>query len=101
GRVRRDVFQLVLADQHRRGFEMDAFVFDAHYDHPPRMLPADRQAQRQRADQAVDGGPYFAAIGADLLDARPVVARVAEIVPAHFVDADREHRLEAGVDAVV
>jgi hypothetical protein len=41
------VFESVLADQHRRGFQMDALVLDAHDDDPPGMLPADRPGQRQ------------------------------------------------------
>ena len=100
GGVRPDVLQLMLADQHRRGFEVDALVFDAHQDDPERVVPADRQGQRLRADQAVDGGACRPAVFAHRGDGRPVVAGVVEVVPAHFVDADGEHRFVAGVDAL-
>jgi len=48
------VVEGVLADQHRRGFEVDAFVLDAHDDRPPGILPANRQRQWCRVDAVVD-----------------------------------------------
>ena len=33
----------MLADQHRRGLQVDSLVLDAHHAHPERAFPADRQ----------------------------------------------------------
>lgn len=65
------------------------------------MLPADRQGERQAADQLVDQRTHGVAVGAHLVDTRPVVTAFAEVVPAHFVDTDGEHRFETGVDALL
>ena len=98
-RMRLHVAQLMLADEHRRGLQVDALVLDAHHDDPPRVIPADRQLQRQRLYQPADRRTHLLAVVLHRGDAGPVVARVVEIVPAHFVDADGEHRLERRIDA--
>ncbi|MPM48295.1 hypothetical protein SDC9_95019 [bioreactor metagenome] len=100
GWMRLHVLPVVLADQHRRGFEMDALVLDAHQDGPERIFPADWQAQWMGADDAIHDRPYLAAIGADFGDARPVVAGVVEIIPAHLIDPDREHRFQSWIETL-
>ena len=79
---------------------MDALVLDAHDDGPPRVVPVHRQLQRRLADDAVDHGTDAVTVGAHLGGGRPVVVRLVEVIPAHLVDAHREHRLEARVDAL-
>ena len=100
GGVWLDVLQVMLANQHRGGFEVDALVLDAHQDDPERVFPADGQGQGLRADQVVDSCARRPPVIAHSSDARPVVTGVVEVVPAHFIDADGEHRFVAGVDAL-
>ena len=78
---------------------MDALVFDTHHDCPPRVVPVDRQGQRFCANYAVDRSTHLIAIGFYLRHRRPVVVGVVEVVPAHFINADGEHRLKTRVDA--
>ena len=101
GRMRLRVLQRMLAHQHRRGLEVNALVLDAHQHRPERALPANRQGERGVADDAVDQRPHPPPVVGDLGHRRPVVAGVVEVVPAHFVDANGEHRLEARVEALV
>ena len=79
---------------------MDALMLDAHQYGPPGMLPGDRQGQGQGGDERVHGRAHLAAIGTDFLHPRPVVMSLAQIVPAHLVHADGEHRLETRMDAL-
>jgi len=46
------------------------------------------------------GRAHGVAIGFDLIDAWPVVASFAEIIPAHLIDPDGEHRLQFRIDAL-
>ena len=101
GGMRLDVLQRVLAHQHRRGLEVDTLVLDAHHHRPERILPADRQREGRLADHAVDHRAHLVAVGGDLGHGGPVVARVVEVVPAHLVHADREHRFQARIDALL
>jgi len=96
--MRPHIVEAVLTNQDRRGFEVNPLVLDAHHDHPPRVLPIDRQGQRRIADDRVDRGAHPVAIGLDLGDGRPVVIRLVEVVPTHFIDPDGEHRLEPRID---
>ena len=80
---------------------MDEFVLDPHQDDPPRIVPGNRQAQRYCPDQPVDRNAHGLAIAAHFIDARPVVAHVVQVVPAHFIDTDGEHRFEARIDALL
>ena len=70
-----------LAENRRRGLQMDPFVFDPHQNHPRRRILADRQLQRHRADEGVDAAADLAPVGANGSDARPVVVGSIEIVP--------------------
>ena len=92
------MFQRQLADQHRRGLEMDAGVLDTHQDGPGRAAPGDRQRQGEGGDDRVDHVADLAPEVLRLGHARPVVMGLVEVVPRHLVDPDREHRFEAGVD---
>ena len=101
GRMRLDVLERVLADQHRRGFQVDSFVLDAHQDDPPRVAPGDREGQRLAADQLLNRRSNRLAIGPDLVHTRPLVTALVEIIPTHFVDTDGKHRFETRVDALL
>ena len=100
GRMRFHIFQRVLAYQHRGRFQMDALMFDAHQYRPPRMVPVDRQRERDCCNQPVDNFAHPVAVFAHFVDTRPVVMGFVEVVPAHFIDTHREHRFEFRIDAL-
>ena len=54
---------------------------------------------RSCANYPVDRSTHLIAIGFYLRHRRPVVVGVVEVVPAHFINADGEHRLKTRVDA--
>lgn len=76
---------------------MDAFVLDAHHDAPPRVGPVDGRGQRRFADHAVHHAAHPVAVVAHRLHRGPVVIRLVQVVPAHFVHADREHRFQSRI----
>ena len=80
---------------------MDPFVLDAHQDHPERIVPMNRHRQGQGPDGLVDNAANGITIGPDFVHGRPVVVRGVEVVPGHLIDADGEHRFEAGIDPLV
>ena len=90
----------MLTDQHRRGFKVDALVFDAHQNHPERVFPADRQREVGLADNFVHHGPRLAPVVRHLGHGRPVVVGVIQVIPAHLVHTDGEHGFELRVDAL-
>ena len=84
------MFQSMLADQHRRSFQMNPFMLDAHDDGPPRILPVQGQSQRSMFKDVQDQGTYLMTIIADFLHGRPVIMYFIQIVPAHLVYTDCE-----------
>ena len=92
--------QPLLADQHRGGLQVDALVLHAHHDGPPGVVPVHGQRQRGAVDQAHDQRAHAVAVGLHARHAGPVVMRLVQVVPAHLVHADGEHRFELRVDAL-
>ena len=80
---------------------MDPFVFDPHQDHPEGIIPVDGHRQGHGPDGLVHDAAHGVAIGLDLAQRRPVVMRGVEVIPRHLIDADGEHRFEAGIDPLV
>ena len=87
-----------LPHDHRRRFQVNPLVLDAHEDDPCRRIPADGKFQRHRLDELVhqvaDGRP----VATDRRHGGPVIVGLVEVVPRHLVHAHRHHRLEMGVD---
>ena len=76
---------------------MNAFMFYAHHDGPPRTLPADWKSQRSFTDQPVHQGAYGFPVRAHLLYRWPVIMGSIQIIPTHLIDTNREHRLHSGI----
>ena len=91
-----------LADQHRRGFEVDALVVEAHEQRPKGVAHADGRVAVGEVgvglDELADGGVDLLAIGVGLGKAGPQHLVLGHVVPAHLVHAGLEDALEVGVE---
>jgi hypothetical protein len=77
---------------------MDELMLDPHYDGPPGIIPTDRKYEWSLSDQTVYGLSYTIPIDPNLFDRWPFIVNGIQVVPAHFIHTDREHRLQPGVD---
>ena len=101
GRLRPHPVDRQLANEHRRGFQMNTLMFYPHQDHPGRRVPCNGQRQRHGADQLTHPLPYQGPVRPQPRDIRPRIVAFIQIIPAHLVNPDGHHTFNLGIDALV
>ena len=80
---------------------MDALMLNPHQDHPGRTLPVQRQRQRHLFNKLDHPTTDLAPIVMQFRHRRPVIMTVIQIVPAHFIDTNRQHRFDMVIDTLI
>ena len=90
-----------LSYKDRRGLQVNARVFNAHHNHPPGTLPRDGQGQRQGLNQLTNSVAHLVAIGLHCVHRGPVVMRLVQVIPGHFIHTHGKQGLKGRVDTLV
>ena len=76
-------------------------MFDPHHHNPHRIVPLHRQSEITCSDKVINQRARFVSIGFHFGRRWPIVGFIIQVIPRHFIDTNRQRRLQYRVDSLV